>query len=94
VTRPELGTKRVCAGCNAKFYDLHKTPIVCPTCETVFVVPKPAPERSRPASSSRPAPVTVAAAPASEDADTTLVNADGEKAPEAGVPLLEEMDED
>ena len=26
VTKPELGTKRLCAGCNAKFYDLLKTP--------------------------------------------------------------------
>ena len=40
MTKPELGTKRICAGCGAKFYDLHKTPIVCPTCEAVFVLPK------------------------------------------------------
>ena len=37
MSKPELGTKRLCAGCNAKFYDLLKTPIVCPTCEAVFV---------------------------------------------------------
>jgi uncharacterized protein (TIGR02300 family) len=47
VTKPELGTKRICAGCNAKFYDLHKDPIVCPTCQSVFVPPKVAPPRSR-----------------------------------------------
>ena len=47
MTKPELGTKRLCAGCNAKFYDLLKTPIVCPMCEAVFVVPKPAPSRPR-----------------------------------------------
>ena len=47
VTKPELGTKRICAGCNAKFYDLHKTPIVCPACEAVFTLPKPAPARPR-----------------------------------------------
>ncbi|MEJ0078515.1 MAG: FYDLN acid domain-containing protein [Alphaproteobacteria bacterium] len=28
-----------------KFYDLGKDPIVCPTCETVFVIPKPEPAR-------------------------------------------------
>jgi uncharacterized protein (TIGR02300 family) len=41
VAKPELGTKRLCAGCGAKFYDLNKDPIVCPKCETVFqaVVP-------------------------------------------------------
>jgi uncharacterized protein (TIGR02300 family) len=38
VARPELGIKRSCQACGAKFYDLHKTPIVCPTCSAVFVV--------------------------------------------------------
>jgi uncharacterized protein (TIGR02300 family) len=42
-----LGTKRVCGGCAKKFYDLGNDPIVCPTCETVFVVPKAPPSRGR-----------------------------------------------
>jgi len=45
VANPALGTKRICAGCAAKFYDLGKNPIVCPTCDTVFVIPKPEPAR-------------------------------------------------
>ena len=102
MTKPELGTKRICAGCNAKFYDLHKTPIVCPMCEAVFVLPKPVPERPRRAYDLKPAPVAVVAAPKSapesaqesEITAVTLVNADDEKESEAGVPLLEEMDED
>ena len=36
MAKPELGTKRLCASCGAKFYDLNKDPIVCPKCETVF----------------------------------------------------------
>ena len=32
----KLGTKRICGKCSAKFYDLEKTPITCPRCETVF----------------------------------------------------------
>ncbi len=39
MARPELGVKRACQACGAKFYDLSKTPIVCPKCATVFVVP-------------------------------------------------------
>ena len=35
VAKPELGTKRLCAGCGAKYYDLNKDPIVCPKCRTV-----------------------------------------------------------
>ena len=45
MANPALGTKRICAGCAAKFYDLGKDPIVCPTCDTVYVIPKPAPPR-------------------------------------------------
>ena len=47
MAKPALGTKRICIGCAAKFYDLGKDPIVCPTCETVFVIPKPVPARAR-----------------------------------------------
>jgi uncharacterized protein (TIGR02300 family) len=36
VAKPDLGTKRLCASCGAKFYDLGKDPIICPKCETVF----------------------------------------------------------
>ena len=30
--RPELGTKRTCQHCGARFYDLSRDPIVCPKC--------------------------------------------------------------
>lgn len=36
MTKPELGTKRLCAHCGAKFYDLHHAPIACPRCGRVF----------------------------------------------------------
>ena len=95
MAKPELGTKRLCAGCGAKFYDLNKTPIVCPMCEAVFVLPKPEPPRSR-----RPyepmiaaVPVVIAPASASEAAVVAPAKADGEPQAEAGVPLLE-IDED
>ena len=53
MAKPELGLKRHCASCGAKFYDLSKDPIVCPKCETVFQaaqltrVPTPAVARAR-----------------------------------------------
>ncbi len=37
LAKPELGTKRLCQSCGAKFYDLQKDPIICPKCSTVFV---------------------------------------------------------
>jgi uncharacterized protein (TIGR02300 family) len=36
VAKPELGAKRQCQACGARFFDLNKDPIVCPKCGTVF----------------------------------------------------------
>jgi uncharacterized protein (TIGR02300 family) len=36
VAKPELGAKRQCQACAAKFFDLNRDPIVCPKCGTVF----------------------------------------------------------
>jgi uncharacterized protein (TIGR02300 family) len=36
VAKPELGLKRQCMSCGAKFYDLNKDPAVCPKCGTVY----------------------------------------------------------
>jgi len=47
VAKPELGSKRLCASCGAKFYDLNKTPIACPKCGTPFEV-VPVTTRPRP----------------------------------------------
>ncbi|MFT9019541.1 TIGR02300 family protein, partial [Acetobacter malorum] len=33
-SQPDLGTKRVCVSCGARFYDLHRSPAVCPKCGT------------------------------------------------------------
>jgi uncharacterized protein (TIGR02300 family) len=38
VGKPELGTKRLCPSCGTKYYDLNRSPIVCPHCKTVFQV--------------------------------------------------------
>lgn len=36
MAKPELGLKRQCMSCGAKFYDLNKDPATCPKCGTVF----------------------------------------------------------
>jgi uncharacterized protein (TIGR02300 family) len=59
VTKPELGTKRVCGSCTGKFYDLNKQQIVCPTCGTVFALPQPAATRPGRVVDRRPAVETV-----------------------------------
>ncbi|MHB2167314.1 TIGR02300 family protein [Alsobacter sp. R-9] len=38
MAKPELGTKRQCQSCGAKFYDLNKSPITCPKCGAAFAL--------------------------------------------------------
>ncbi len=46
MAKPELGTKRVCVACGTRFYDLAKTPAVCPKCGTEQPIEQPRPRRS------------------------------------------------
>ena len=84
MAKPDLGTKRLCAGCGAKFYDLNRTPIVCPKCETVFTpvvtAPRTRPEAAKPA----PAPAPVAEAVVPETADAEFVSLDDAEAEQQG----------
>ena len=44
LSKDKLGVKRICGSCGAKFYDLGKTPIICPKCGTPYeeiTSPKP-----------------------------------------------------
>jgi len=34
MAKPELGLKRTCVECGARFYDLNRVPTVCPKCGT------------------------------------------------------------
>ncbi len=46
MVKPELGLKRVCVACGAKFYDLLKSPAVCPKCGTEQPADMPKPRRA------------------------------------------------
>jgi uncharacterized protein (TIGR02300 family) len=64
LAKAALGQKRVCLHCGARFYDLNKHPIVCPSCGTTFE-----PEAFVRTRRTRPAPVEpakVVARPAPE----------------------------
>ncbi|HUA77382.1 MAG TPA: TIGR02300 family protein [Acetobacteraceae bacterium] len=34
MVKPELGNKRICVACGTRFYDLGRSPAVCPKCHT------------------------------------------------------------
>jgi uncharacterized protein (TIGR02300 family) len=46
VAKAELGTKRRCLNCATSFFDLDRTPILCPKCGAAFQIVEYA--RSRP----------------------------------------------
>ncbi len=58
MAKPEWGVKRVCQSCAAKFYDLNRSPIICPKCGARFD-----PEALLKSRRSRPAPSAKAAKP-------------------------------
>jgi uncharacterized protein (TIGR02300 family) len=43
MSKIDAGQKRICAQCASKFFDLNRTPIICPTCSAEFFVPPPVP---------------------------------------------------
>jgi len=62
VAKAEWGLKRVCLSCGARFYDLQREPIVCPSCgATVDAAGPSKPRRSRAAAPARATVVPVAA---------------------------------
>ena len=90
MAKPELGTKRLCGNCAAKFYDLGKDPIVCPKCHTVLQVAaitsrsRPEPARAQAAAEEVVVPETQEAEFVSlEEADAEIEG--GKKLPEGEV---------
>ena len=45
MAKPELGQKRICVSCSTRFYDLTKSPAVCPKCGTEQPIEQPRPRR-------------------------------------------------
>ncbi|CCG08820.1 FYDLN acid domain-containing protein [Pararhodospirillum photometricum] len=41
MSKPEWGVKRTCTSCGARFYDLRRSPAVCPKCEAVLELDSP-----------------------------------------------------
>ena len=81
MAKPELGTKRLCMNCGAKFYDLSKDPIVCPKCHTVLELAAVS-ARARPEAAARavaPAAAEEVVVPETSEAEfVSLEEADAE----------------
>lgn len=83
MVKAELGTKRTCPSCAARFYDLLKDPVVCPKCGVTFMPAAILPSKSEipgaaPQPVKAPKPVVVEAEPA----DVELVSLEEAEAPD------------
>ncbi|MEY3082726.1 MAG: hypothetical protein RJA94_2711 [Pseudomonadota bacterium] len=83
VVKAELGTKRTCPSCAARFYDLMKNPIVCPKCNANFVAASVLPSKGEmPAMAPAPKPRVVEVADDVEVADVELISLEDAEAPD------------
>ena len=98
MAKPELGTKRLCASCGAKFYDLNKDPIHCPKCGAVYevvVATRPTrPEPAAPVVAPRPPAPEEVAAPEPAEAEEEEVEMDQSLDDDTFIEEQEEEDAD
>jgi len=83
MAREEWGTKRSCAKCATRFYDLRRDPITCPACGHTVTLAEITGARG--ASAAAPSPAKSSKAPAKKAA---------EAAPETGESVLVEGGDD
>jgi uncharacterized protein (TIGR02300 family) len=93
MAKPELGTKRLCASCGSKFYDLNRDPIHCPRCGVVYelvVATRPVRPEAAPVAARPPIPEEAPAPEPQEVETVSLEEADAEAEGTAKKPAPEE----
>jgi uncharacterized protein (TIGR02300 family) len=100
MTDIKWGMKRKCTECEAPFYDMRKTPIVCPKCGAVYKPVALLKSDGRPLRKNRtrpPVPVPVDATPEPAEAETldeeTDDEVDRDDDDEAAEPVEENEDD-
>ena len=92
MAKPDLGMKRICVACGAKFYDMAKVPASCPKCGTDQPAEQPRPKRAAAVPDDKIKKKRVAAAGGDGEADETDdTDADADA---AGIESDELEDED
>ena len=78
MVKPELGTKRVCVACGARFYDLTRSPAICPKCGTEQPVEQPRVRRPSGNVVEERRPKKPVPAPGAEEADIEVEGVEDE----------------
>ena len=92
MVKAELGQKRICVSCATRFYDLTKTPAICPKCGTEQPVEQPRAKRGGGNVVERRLPKK-AAVPDEAESDVE-VEADDEEAEEGVLEGADDLDDD
>ena len=93
MAKPELGTKRVCTACGARFYDLTKVAAVCPKCGIEQLLEQPRPRRTGGNVLEERRPKTPAPAPGMEEAEIEVEGVE-EEDEEALIEDADELEDD
>lgn len=99
MAKPELGTKRVCQSCGARFYDLGRDPAPCPKCgfenslEALLRAKRPRSAPTEARAKAKPPPRRAPAEEGTEEEDLPLEN-DEEEEDEDLIEDASELGED
>ena len=93
MAKPELGLKRICVSCGTRFYDLGKTPAVCPKCGTEQPIEQPRPRRGGNVVERRPVKKPAALDEAEGDAEVEVPDDEAEEGVLEGADDLDDDDD-
>ncbi len=96
MVKAEWGTKKLCQGCGASFYDMRHDPVICPKCgeqHVPAVVSKSSRSRSDSAAVAAPAEPEKVAETKSVEADNGAVNSEDDGNILAGEDDIESDDD-
>ena len=96
VTMPNLGKKRTCQSCEARFFDLNKNPAICPKCHDKNKIPKAKARRAAPPEPKAPSVKTpeVNAVGEASEAEETATQLDDDDADEETNDAGDEPEDD
>jgi uncharacterized protein (TIGR02300 family) len=95
MAKPELGLKRVCVACGTRFYDLTRSPAICPKCGTEQPAEQPRLRRAAaplPPEDKLKKRVAAGAAAEAEGEEVELEEVEGEEAIEDAEELEDEAE--
>jgi uncharacterized protein (TIGR02300 family) len=94
MAEPEWGLKRLCPGCNTRFYDLTKDPTTCPSCGESYALDALSERKSHGTTRSRAKPSAPKAAPTIVDDDDIIDDDSDDNDTTTADQLLDDAEDD